>query len=290
MALDRASWDPEAAPSRVKKIVSRLHDPHPEAPFRNSVLPAEMDALAAFEAARATCRAATAGREAKAAEERRKEQEETENLERAQAEGTTSDCGCCCEEHALNRMVHCTGETIHWFCVGCARQMAETVVGLSKYHLACMSMDGCDATFARDQKAVFLDDRLSAALEVNEQEAVLRMAGIENLATCPFCPYAAEYPPVEENKEFQCENPDCGMVTCRLCREETHIPRSCEEAARERGHSARRAIEEAMSAALIRKCNKCQKPFILVLCTSHLSKADGEQAAPHSSRRMVATK
>jgi TRIAD3 protein (E3 ubiquitin-protein ligase RNF216) len=138
--------------------------------------------------------------------------------------------------------------------------MAEHVVGLSKHRLNCMSMDGCDATFARDQKALFLDDKLATALELIEQEEALRMAGIENLATCPFCPYAAEYPPVEENKEFQCENPDCRVVSCRLCRQETHIPKTCQESAKERGHSARRTIEEAMSAALIRKCNKC-KPF-----------------------------
>jgi TRIAD3 protein (E3 ubiquitin-protein ligase RNF216) len=103
---------------------------------------------------------------------------------------------------------------------------------------------------------------LTNALELIEQEEVLRLAGIENLESCPFCPYAAEYPPVEENKEFRCENPDCLLISCRLCRQETHIPKACEEAARERGHSARRVIEEAMSAALIRKCNKCGTPFI----------------------------
>lgn len=219
-----------------------------------------MDALAAFDAASATCQAKAQVREAKQAEEKRKEQEEAENLERAKAEGTLADCGCCYEELPLNRMVHCNGETVHWFCPECARRNAETAVGLSKYHLGCMSVDGCNASFSLDQRRVFLDDKLTTALELIEQEAVLRMAEIENLATCPFCPYAAEYPPVEENKEFRCENPDCRVVSCRLCREETHIPKSCNEAARERGLSARRTIEEAMSAALIRKCNKCEKP------------------------------
>ena len=100
------------------------------------------------------------------------------------------------------------------------------------------------------------------ALERNEQEAVLRLAGIENLASCPFCPYAAEYPSVEENKEFQCKMPDCEKVSCRLCKLESHIPKSCEEFAKENGLSIRREIEEAMTAALIRRCNKCDTPFI----------------------------
>lgn len=120
-----------------------------------------------------------------------------------------------------------------------------------------MSVDSCSSGFSRDQRDLFLDEKMTIALERIEQEAVLRMAGIENLETCPLCPFAAEYPVVEENKEFRCENPECLMVSCRLCRRETHIPKTCEEFAREEGHSARRVIEEAMSAALIRKCNKC---------------------------------
>jgi TRIAD3 protein (E3 ubiquitin-protein ligase RNF216) len=114
-------------------------------------------------------------------------------------------------------------------------------------------------TTARDQ---FLDEKTKVALERNEQEANLRLASIENLASCPFCPFAAEYPPVEIDREFRCQAPDCKKVTCRLCNLESHIPKSCKENAKETGLSVRRRIEEAMSAALIRKCNKCGTPFI----------------------------
>jgi TRIAD3 protein (E3 ubiquitin-protein ligase RNF216) len=256
LALDKDCWSPGAEPARVKKGGSRRD--HPEAILRNSVIEAEMDALAAFDAARAVCEANAQAR----AEEKRKNEEEGENEKRARAEGTMGECGCCFDEKPLNRMVHCNGESaIHWFCAACARQMAEHAVGLSKYQLSCMSVDGCDATFSRDQRRLFLDDKLTTALELIEQQAVLRLAGIENLETCPFCPYAAEYPPASVNKEFRCENSECGLVSCRLCRQETHIPKTCSESARERGHSARRAIEEAMSAAMIRKCNKCKFCF-----------------------------
>ena len=138
-------------------------------------------------------------------------------------------------------------------------------------------MDDCHAGFSLDQRYVgfpigrassnltrslFLDEKTIIALERNEQEAVLRMAGIENLASCPFCPYAAEYPPVEFDKEFRCQAPDCEKTSCRLCKLESHIPKSCEEHAKDTGLSIRRQIEEAMSAALIRKCNKCSTPFV----------------------------
>lgn len=223
-----------------------------------STLDAEKMADAEYKAAKAASQA----RISKAIAERQQEDAEMENLNRAKAEGTTADCECCFDERPFNRMVHCEGDILHWFCRDCAKQMAETQIGLSKYNLACMSMDGCEAGFSLDQRNQFLDPKSVVALERIEQDAVLRMACIENLAKCPFCPYAAEYPPVEENKEFRCDNPSCGTVSCRLCDQETHIPKTCEEARFEEGHSARHRIEEAMSQALIRKCNKCKASHI----------------------------
>ncbi|KAI0914892.1 hypothetical protein F4823DRAFT_197309 [Ustulina deusta] len=190
------------------------------------------------------------------------EAEEKSNYLRAQIDGQTSECGICFEECALNRMVRCEGETMHWFCRNCLKSQAESQIGMAKYELTCMSLDGCSAGFSRGQRALFLDKKLTVALDRIEQEAVLRMAGIENLETCPFCPYAAEYPPVEVDREFRCDNPRCLQVSCRLCRKETHIPKTCAEADADRGLDARHILEEAMSEALIRRCNHCQNPFV----------------------------
>ncbi|PMD35766.1 hypothetical protein L207DRAFT_434146 [Hyaloscypha variabilis F] len=216
-----------------------------------------------------TLRELRAARKYKAKADEKREAEraaalaEEENEIKAQAEGTMKECACCFGDYPLNRMVHCDAEVeMHWFCRGCALRNAETEVGQSKYELCCMSMEGCDAKFTLSQRAQFLDEKTKIALERNEQEANLRLAGIENLASCPFCPYAAEYPPVEVDREFRCQAPDCEKISCRLCKLESHIPKSCEENAKETGLSVRRRIEEAMSAALIRKCNKCGTPFI----------------------------
>jgi TRIAD3 protein (E3 ubiquitin-protein ligase RNF216) len=151
---------------------------------------------------------------------------------------------------------------LQFFCVDCARRNAETAIGLSKYELCCMSMDKCPGGFSHSQRARFLNENLNKALDRIESEAVLRIAGLENLETCPFCDFAAEYPPVEEDKEFRCQQPECMEVSCRMCRAKTHVPRTCEEEAKENGLSARRDIEEAMSAAMIRKCNKCKLPIL----------------------------
>ncbi|KPM45333.1 hypothetical protein AK830_g1135 [Neonectria ditissima] len=195
-------------------------------------------------------------RQIKAEADRKREYEE------AEARGELLECQCCFVDHPKGRLVECDAEESHWFCVECARRNAETLVGDSKYEMTCMSTDGCSATFSHAQKTRFLDKKLVTALDRIEQEAVLRLAGLENLASCPFCPYAAEYPSVEVNREFQCENPSCQLTSCRLCQVESHLPKTCAEAAIERGVSARRDVEEAMTAAMIRNCNKCNTPFI----------------------------
>lgn len=119
-------------------------------------------------------------------------------------------------------------------------------------------MDDCAGHFYTSERKEYLDDKIITALDRLEQDAALREANIENLASCPFCPYAAECPPVGEDKEFRCLNPECLTVSCRLCSRVTHVPKTCEEAAADHKVSARHQIEEAMSAALIRKCNKCE--------------------------------
>ena len=195
----------------------------------------------------------------------RRVSDEAANYAQAEREGAVRECECCCADVPINRMVHCdNAEATHFFCKQCARRMAETQIGLFKYHLACMSMDSCEAGFSHDQRRLFLSRKTTRALERIEQDHVLRVAGLEGLERCPFCPFAAEYPPVEVNKEFTCQNPGCEAVTCRLCQKETHIPKTCDEAERERGDrpSARLLVEEAMSMAMIRSCNKCTTPFI----------------------------
>ncbi|KAK8028167.1 E3 ubiquitin-protein ligase [Apiospora marii] len=174
------------------------------------------------------------------------EAEENANRDSAILNGQVAECGCCLDDVPLNRVVQCDG-----------RRLIRSVGPLT-----CMSMDGCQAGFSASQRQTFLDEKLQVALDRIEQQAMLEMAGIESLETCPFCPFAMEYPPVEENKEFRCANTDCEIVSCRLCRKVTHIPKTCAEAAAEEGHEARHTIEEAMSEAMIRRCNSCKNPFI----------------------------
>ncbi|KAI0155027.1 hypothetical protein GGR57DRAFT_491923 [Xylariaceae sp. FL1272] len=252
------NWTDENAPWKGKKIPTRTR-----AEFSLEELP-NIDLSKYFQEESAALVEFKAAREFRAIKETkvRAKAEEQARFLQAKLDGQTVECGICFDEFALTQMVSCQGENMHWFCRACLKTQAETQIGMGKYELTCMSMDGCLAEFSRDQKNRFLDRKLETALDRIEQEAMLRMAGIENLETCPFCPYAAEYPPVEMDKEFRCDNPQCQQVSCRLCRRETHIPKSCAEADEDRGLDARHILEEAMSDALIRRCNQCQSPFV----------------------------
>ena len=121
-----------------------------------------------------------------------------------------------------------------------------------------MDGSGCKATFSRSERVRFLDPKTIEKLERLQQQEEIRMADLQNLATCPFCDFAAICPPIEEDREFRCHNPQCEEVSCRLCKAKTHIPLSCEEFKKENGVSERRVIEEARTEALIRTCGKCK--------------------------------
>jgi E3 ubiquitin-protein ligase RNF216 len=147
------------------------------------------------------------------------------------------------------------------FCLECCRRNAESQIGLSRWELQCISTEVCAAGFSHAERLKFLDPKLMQALDRLEGDSVINLAGLD-ITACPFCPFAAEYPPIEEDREFQCKNEACMKISCRLCRKETHVPKTCEEALQDTGSAARLMIEEAMSKAMIRLCNKCQSMYV----------------------------
>ncbi|KAF2661337.1 hypothetical protein K491DRAFT_449808 [Lophiostoma macrostomum CBS 122681] len=187
---------------------------------------------------------------------------EEANYRRAQITGELQECQCCFDEFPLNRMVTCSGETLHFICRDCTKNYVEVEIGSGRCQPACFADTACRGTFTRRQLQECLDNKTFERLEHMQQQDELRKAGLDFLEECPFCDYKADYPPVEVNKEFNCLSPKCGKTSCRLCHKETHIPRSCEEVKKDEGISVRHRLEEAKSEALIRKCNSCKNPFI----------------------------
>ncbi|KAK3072921.1 hypothetical protein LTR53_005920 [Teratosphaeriaceae sp. CCFEE 6253] len=194
-----------------------------------------------------------------AADDARKQAEET-NLQRAKERGETAECSACFDDLPLNRQIHCDGPAAHFTCFDCAETYIKSEVGESRCRVLCTA--GCGAAFAPNQLNLLLDKQLLEKLAELEQEKAIRDANLEDLEECPFCDYKAIVPPLEEDFEFRCANPECEKISCRRCKSTTHIPISCEQHAKDNQIDHRHKIEEAMTAAMIRACNKCKKQFI----------------------------
>jgi TRIAD3 protein (E3 ubiquitin-protein ligase RNF216) len=151
-------------------------------------------------------------------------------------------------------MTYCNGDTIHFFCLACAKTYVEGEMGNAKCRPVCIADTSCGGTFVRSQLLEFLGQTSFDRLEHLQQQADLAAAGLEFLDDCPFCDFKAECPPIEIDREFRCLNLKCQKTSCRLCQKETHVPLSCEEAKKDGNLTIRHVIEEAMSAALIRHC------------------------------------
>jgi TRIAD3 protein (E3 ubiquitin-protein ligase RNF216) len=195
------------------------------------------------------------------AAERAVKQKEADNIKIAKAAGAVAECQACFDEMPMNRQIHCDGVVAHFTCFTCAEAYIKAEVGQSRCRVLCTA--GCGAGFAPAQINLLADKELLARLARIQQATDIRNAGIEDLEECPFCDYKAIVDvDVDEDSEFRCAAPDCSIVSCRRCHAKTHLPQTCKEAEAERRLDGRHRIEEAMTAALVRHCNRCRQKFI----------------------------
>jgi len=91
-------------------------------------------------------------------------------------------------------------------------------IGKGNYEFKCLA-DGCQSAFPLSVVYNVLDPKTFDIVMAKRQEIEIMSAGIENLESCPHCPYAVEF----ENKAtftckdtiLRCDNPSCGKITCR---------------------------------------------------------------------------
>ncbi|KAF8956276.1 hypothetical protein BDZ97DRAFT_1852621 [Flammula alnicola] len=185
--------------------------------------------------------------------------EEDEPLE----DGTGIECQCCFSEYAFVKMVQCP--EAHLFCSGCVSQYASTKLGEHDIGINCMHSSGCAQPFPASELRRVLSTKLMDLYERVKQQKEIEQADLEGLEECPFCEWKCVLEvSKEEEKLFRCGNEDggCGEVSCRLCKQKDHLPKSCKEVEEDKHLDGRHAIEEAMTRALMRNCPKCQKAFI----------------------------
>lgn len=162
----------------------------------------------------------------------------------------------------------------HLFCRQCVTSFAESKLGeqqtvsclgvlngLTPKNITCMDTSGCQAVFSEVVLAEVVGERTMSLYHRLRQMKDLEMAAIDGLESCPHCPFALVIDNPDE-KLFRCLNPSCLKVTCRKCKRADHIPRRCEEVEAAFKLDKRHTIEEAMSAALMRRCPKCAKAYL----------------------------
>ena len=190
------------------------------------------------------------------------DEKEADNLAMSIAQGSMVECRCCFDDVAMNRAVTCEGDVVHFFCNSCVERQAQSQVGAMRYEMSCMDTSGCNAELSTEGISKAIPIQLYDRLSFNQQQADIVAAAIDDLEECPFCDFKAICDPVEINSTFDCQNPGCARLSCRNCKEESHLPRSCGEVKAGKGLDARHAVEEARSEATIRTCPKCKVKII----------------------------
>ena len=188
----------------------------------------------------------------------------------------------------------------HLFCVDCVKTQCELLIGQRRIDLRCMS-DGCESHFSDSELARFLSPTTLELLDKNRTQQYLQLADLNGFSTCPCVAMPpvlrlsvtqalrvrhghrecrGEALPLRQRRAFlllqrRLITQACGKITCRLCKKAEHLPRTCKEVEDEAGkecvqpstgmltcRASMHKVAEAMSAAAIRKCPKCQQPYV----------------------------
>ncbi|KAI1722439.1 E3 ubiquitin-protein ligase [Ditylenchus destructor] len=159
--------------------------------------------------------------------------------------------------------------TTHHFCYECIRgqanaatvemPLAEGGIGLQCMENNCKNpilFSDCRDIIAANVKQI-LNDRII--------EESLGRAKLNNLERCKKCNFGIEIEvPKDIMKVFSCLK--CRYEYCRVCErdwDDQHFGKSCEEMEQlEENDRQVRKVEDKMSQAVIRQCDKCGLPFV----------------------------
>ncbi|KAJ3084532.1 hypothetical protein HDU99_000278 [Rhizoclosmatium hyalinum] len=152
------------------------------------------------------------------------------------------ECGCCYVDYPLAKMTQC--DDGHLFCLECARRAAENLIGLRKTVISCLDSSGCKFQFPRVEIERFLSPQVLLGYDRLVQEENLRIAGISGLTS--YSSTARLLLVVSSVADFVNEK----IISLRRVK-----------AAKDDVLNVRHTIEEAMTQALLRKCNNCASQF-----------------------------
>nr|XP_045616945.1 E3 ubiquitin-protein ligase RNF216-like [Procambarus clarkii] len=171
-------------------------------------------------------------------------------------------CVVCREEEilGLNTVTCSSPQRPHRYCVPCVTRYIASCIGEGHTSFKCIDED-CAALYPDKVLLKVMTPTEFTKTQERRQQEVIRVSKLRNLETCPFCTYAVIMDDPND-KVLVCRNPLCLKESCRLCKEETHVPLRCNEVEKDHQTQARLKIEEEMSRAMIRKCPECGQNIV----------------------------
>ena len=182
------------------------------------------------------------------------------------------ECYVCLDDVPAENAIPCQSlKAKHHLCKPCAKEYVENELGLQRTVIKCGGLD-CRAMLPKKDIAALLDTKLVQRWDILVAQKTVDRLQIQDMTKCPFCEFQCILPPASQQPLFVCQSGQggCGKVSCRLCDKEEHPLRKCEEAIttdskgkqKSNVEKARQELAEALSEALIQKCNKCLKKFV----------------------------
>lgn len=156
----------------------------------------------------------------------------------------------------------------HAFCIDCfvgQAKAATTDMPLANggIGLPCMA-NNCRNPVLFSEYRSFIPPDVRRQLNSRIAMENISLAKLSNLERCHECNYAIMIEvPKDQLRVFTCLR--CDYEYCRLCErpwKEDHFGKRCEEVDHDEKANKRHNIEDQLSNVLIRKCHRCQMPFV----------------------------
>ncbi len=181
------------------------------------------------------------------------------------------ECQCCFDDvsETTGSVVYCI-EKHHAFCSKCIIRTCENGLnGDGKLGIQCMDTSGCRSNFTNKNIEAILSPTLYKKYQDKLAQNDVLLADIDHLVTCPFCKFSVI---IEDDriKILYCQNEECGISSCILCKDKSHGNLTCEQAKPLDNNEARR-IEEEQTRLVMRTCVKCKAGMIKIDGCNHLT-------------------
>lgn len=177
-------------------------------------------------------------------------------IERALAESAFVDCMVCYDTVTAPETMCCSADASHTICEPCVVKYISTeLFDEGRATKKCVSCT--DGVYSEARLQDLLPKRTYTVFACLESRAALMASGITDTTHTCKCGNMVIVP--EGTTVHACS--ECGISTCVLCNESSHVPLRCDEVEKDADAKIRHQIEEAMTAALVRKC-ECGRVFL----------------------------